>query len=103
VIAEGTNAGEKLQESLLSFPPATTTDTPARVAASTAVRIAELVPGPPKLMLATFEPAEFLATQSNPPAIQEVWPLPWSLKTFTLTSVAPGATPYCVPAALPAQ
>lgn len=103
VIAEGMNAGEKLQESLLSFPPATTTDTPARVAASTAVCNPEFVPGPPKLMLATFGRAEFLATQSNPPVIQEYWPLPWSLKTFTLRIVAPGATPYCVPPTVPAQ
>jgi len=103
VIAEGTKAGEKLQLSLLSFPPATTTDTPAPVAASTAVRMAELVPAPPRLMLATFGLAEFLAVQSNPPVIQDHWPLPWSLRTFTLRIVAPGATPYCVPAAEPAQ
>jgi len=40
VMADGTNAGENRQESLLEFPPATMTATPAFVAASTAFLIA---------------------------------------------------------------
>lgn len=65
VIADGTNAGEKLQASLLELPPATTTDTPALVAASTASAMACWVPLPPKLMLATTGRMELVANQSN--------------------------------------
>lgn len=53
VIALGTKAGENPQASLLSFPAATTTVTPAFTAASVASFMACSVPGPPKLMLAT--------------------------------------------------
>jgi len=92
VIAEGTNAGEKLQASLLLLPPATTIVTPALVAESIAVWNDRVTPGPPKLMLPTRGPL-LLATQSMPDTIPDVEPEPWSLRTLTLLIEAPGATP----------
>merc|ERR1719384_2961101 len=66
-MAEGTNAGEKLQASALLLPPATTTTTPAFTAASTASFMACCVPLPPKLMLATAGRTGPVANQSNAP------------------------------------
>lgn len=67
VIADGTNAGEKLQASRLELPPATITVTPALVAASTASFIALWVPLPPKLMLAREGRMSLVAIQSSAP------------------------------------
>merc|ERR1719232_2576243 len=64
-MAEGTKAGENLQASWLSFPPATTTVTPAPTAASTASLMALWVPRPPRLMLATAGRSWFCANQSR--------------------------------------
>jgi hypothetical protein len=64
-MAEGTNAGEKRQLSLLLFPPATTTVTPPLTAASTASRMACWVPLPPKLMDATAGRVGLVASQSK--------------------------------------
>jgi len=65
VIADGTNAGENPQASLLELPPATTTVTPDPVAASTASAMACWVPVPPKLMLATTGRVELTAKLFN--------------------------------------
>merc|ERR1719270_2624080 len=51
-MAEGTCAGEELQASVAELPEATTTDTPAAVAASTA-GVKAAWKEPCKLMLAT--------------------------------------------------
>ena len=50
VMAEGARAGEELHASVLLFPAATTTVSPAFVASATAESIA-LLDGPPRLML----------------------------------------------------
>jgi hypothetical protein len=65
VMADGTKAGEKRQESELLLPPATTTVTPEFTAASTASFMACCVPDPPKLMLATAGRVGLVASQSN--------------------------------------
>jgi len=65
VMALGTNAGEKLHESELSFPPATTTVTPPFTAASTASTIACWLPLPPKLIDATAGRVGLVANQSK--------------------------------------
>merc|ERR1719330_1815774 len=52
-MADGTNAGEYSQALRLELPAATTTVTPAPVAASIASSMACWVPLPPRLMLAT--------------------------------------------------
>merc|ERR1719277_42525 len=65
VMAAGTNAGEKLHASELSFPPATTTVTPPLTAALTASAIACWVPLPPKLIDATAGRVGFVASQSR--------------------------------------
>jgi len=93
VIALGTYAGEKPQASLLSLPAATTTATPLFTAASTASFIAEFVPLPPKLMLATAGRTPPVANQSNAEKLHDHDPLPWSDKTLMDLTCAAGATP----------
>merc|ERR1719464_2405832 len=64
-MALGTKAGVNSQASLLLFPPATTTVTPASTAASTASAMACWVPLPPKLIDATAGRVGLVANQSR--------------------------------------
>jgi hypothetical protein len=85
VIAFGTNAGVLVQASVFSLPAATTTTTPAATAASTAIRVAESVPDPPRLMLATDGRMALASAviQSIAASMPIVLPLPSSPSTFT--------------------
>jgi len=103
VMAASTKAGEYLHESSFSFPAATTTTTPALVAAFTAVLVEELVPLPPRLMLAIRGWRPLLAIQSKAELDQDNLPVPSSPKTLTPYTRARVATPNDLPAALPAQ
>merc|ERR1719336_1354449 len=81
-MAEGTCAGEELQASLPVLPEATTTETPAAVAASTAgVRAAWK--DPCKLMLATAGRMLLVAIQSNAAMVEPKWPQPDAGCTLT--------------------
>ena len=62
VIADGSNAGEKLHASEVALPPATATVTPEFTAASSASAMACWVPDPPKVMDAT---AGFVGVTAN--------------------------------------
>lgn len=77
----------------LLLPAATTTVTPAVVAASMASFQPWLMPLPPKLRLATMGRMELVANQSSAAQLQELPPPPESLNTLTLRIVAAGATP----------
>jgi len=65
VMADGTKAGEKRHASLLLFPPATTTTTPAFTAPLTASLMACWVPLPPKLIEEMAGRVGLLANQSK--------------------------------------
>mmetsp|Transcript_29117 Transcript_29117/g.66912 ORF Transcript_29117/g.66912 Transcript_29117/m.66912 type:complete len:149 (-) Transcript_29117:180-626(-) len=105
VIASGAEAGELKHAFSLSFPAATTTDTPAACAAATAALTDEEAP-PPRDMEITERPGreEALLTAHSMPAITPAFePEPPQLSTCTATIVAAFATPYWVPAIVPAQ
>merc|ERR1719401_121168 len=103
VMAVATKAGEKLQASLLLLPAATTTTTPASVAAPIEAVYDGSAPLPPRLMLMTAGRSPFAVTQSIATICQERAPDPWSDKVLTACKFAVLATPNVSPPAVPAQ
>lgn len=103
VIAFSAKAGENWQELPLELPAATTTVTPACVAALTAVVYPLSLPEPPKLMLRTAGLLPEVVIQSMAVNCHERAPEPSSPSVFTAWRVASLATPKVRPAALPAQ
>ena len=102
VIADGARAGENWHASAPEFPAATTTTSPARVAAATASSTAEFAP-PPRLKLMIPGPPGWLATaQLMPATTEDEKPDPAQSRTLTATTVAVFATPYVLPATVPA-
>jgi len=93
VIAEGTYAGIQPQASMPAFIAATTTTTPALVAASTVSLTIWLVVLAPMLTLATAGRMELTASQSNAATNHDQAPGPSSLRILTPRTVAAGATP----------
>mmetsp|Transcript_31031 Transcript_31031/g.84128 ORF Transcript_31031/g.84128 Transcript_31031/m.84128 type:complete len:252 (-) Transcript_31031:236-991(-) len=110
VMALPTKAGECLQASGQSvdpsLPAATTTVTPPATALSMATLTDAMTALAPKLALKTagFMLASCVAcrTQSNAPMNHEKEPTPLSLRTLTAWTTAFFATPYWVPAMIPA-
>ena len=104
VIACGTRAGETLHASTESFPAATTVVTPSWIIRWRAVSSVGLET-PPRLRLATAgAPAPWWAViQSIPVRRSESVPLPSQPRMRTGTMVAPFATPYVLPAIVPAM
>merc|ERR1719499_1074272 len=75
-MALSTNAGLKEQASVLLFPPATTTTTPAPTAASMATVKLGKAPRPPRLMLRIAGLATLTLTQSIPEICHDSSPEP---------------------------
>ena len=101
VMALTARAGETLQAFWFSLPAATTMVTPRETARWTASSVACEAP-PPRLMLATAGATALAATQSMPATTPEFVPEPLQPRTRTGTTVARLATPYVVPATVPA-
>lgn len=100
-MASLTRAGEPWLASEDSLPAATAKVTPEAIALRTASSSASSAP-PPRLMLATDGPWWFLVTQSMPATTCSVVPEPLSSSTRTATTFAFLATPWAVPAMVPA-
>ena len=106
VIASGALDGEDKHASFSSLPAATTTTMPAACAAATAAFTAELLPPPSEREATAVEApraAASLTAHSNAAITSLVYPEPEQSRAPTATIVAPLATPYVDPAAVPAQ
>ncbi len=101
VIASGTLAGEWVHGLGSTLSPATVYTTPEAIDLVTAPsRVA--LPGPLKLMFATAGLTALRVTQFTPATACDTVPLPRQPSTRTEWMRAPLATPWRVPAAIPA-
>ena len=106
VIASGALDGEDEHAFDRSFPAATTTTMPAACAAAIAAFWAELYPPPSEREATAVEAPRAtvsLTAHSSAAITSLVYPVPEQSRALTATIVAPLATPYVAPAAVPAQ
>ncbi len=101
MIASVTRAGDLVEALVDSLPAATTKVTPEAMAPRTAASRALSAP-PPRDMLATAGLTAFRATQSMPATTWAVVPEPELFSTRTPTTFAFLATPWALPATVPA-